>query len=668
MTTETPLSDVSGIGPTRAAQLAKLKLHQVGDVLLNRPKRYEDRREFRHMADAVPEEPAVFQGRVASVQLKRLRQRRQSILEVVMEDDSGQLRCRWWNQPYLASQFQEGTAYLIFGKPKGPGPLTLDQPDLEPADNEEENPIHLHRIVPVYRLTQGLPQRWLRALTWRLITTHGNTPPTPGESPIRPQLEPQQALKMLHFPEDLEETEAARCHFAQEELVRFQLKLQQRRLRFLQKARAPACRNTNQLVSGLLKRLPFSPTEAQKTVLADIRRDLNRPVPMRRLLQGDVGSGKTLVATLAGLMMLESDYDVALMAPTELLALQHHQTLSRWLQPLGLVPALCTGHQKTALSNDTPTFTVGTHALLESGYEPARLGLVVIDEQHRFGVSQRDRLLRKGSYPHLLTMTATPIPRSLGLTVYADLDHSTMDERPGGRGEIKTYVRAPDRLDRIWTFIRQQLEAGRQAYIVYPRIEESDSQQLKSLNSEREAIEARLQPFSVACVHGKLKRETVSEVMEAFRQGDIQALVATSVIEVGVDVPNATVMLIENAERFGLAQLHQLRGRIGRGTHDSHCILVSHESNEEAWQRLRVLESNQDGFAIAESDLRHRGPGEFLGKQQSGLPQFRFADLVRDRRLMGDIRNLIRAHLQIDAILDGLATPGANRAATKPSS
>jgi ATP-dependent DNA helicase RecG len=395
--------------------------------------------------------------------------------------------------------------------------------------------------------------------------------------------------------------------------------------------------------------------------LRELRQDLSGRHPMRRLLQGDVGCGKTVVAACCALMALESGYNVALMAPTEILAEQHFRNFSAWFSRLKIAVELQTGSQKTVTvpgppstvsspkaeagghppaANRQAALFVGTHALLAEGFNLPNLGLVIIDEQHRFGVAQREQLVRKGRYPHLLVMTATPIPRTLGLTLYGELDVSVIDELPRGRGRINTFVRTADKLPQVWTFIRQKLTAGRQAYVVYPRVEETEQNGLKAVTSEFSNVEKALKPFRVGLVHGRLRGPEKEEVMAAFRANRLQVLLATSLIEVGVDVPNATILLVENAEQFGLAQLHQLRGRIGRGAHESFCILVASAKSKEARERLRALEETTDGFEIAETDLRLRGPGELLGQQQSGMPKFRFGDLAGDLELIKEAREI----------------------------
>ena len=379
-----------------------------------------------------------------------------------------------------------------------------------------------------------------------------------------------------------------------------------------------------------------------------MRKDMSGVHPMRRLLQGDVGSGKTVVAACCALMAIESGYHVALMAPTEILAEQHFLNFCRWFKPLKIDVELLTASHKTpgarSMSPESTatcsTLFIGTHALIESGFNPAPLGLVIIDEQHRFGVAQREELVRKGQYPHLLVMTATPIPRTLGLTLYGELDVSVMAQSPPGRGRIKTFVRSADKLPQVWDFIRSKLAQGRQAYVIYPRVEDTGDNGIKAVTREFDRVQQALPDVRVGLLHGRLKAREKDGVMTLFRANDVQVLLATSLVEVGLDVPNATVMLIENAEQFGLAQLHQLRGRIGRGAHDSFCILVAAVRTREAQQRLRVLEETTDGFKIAEADLALRGPGELLGQQQSGIPNFRFGNLATDFELITRAREI----------------------------
>jgi ATP-dependent DNA helicase RecG len=647
-----PITSLWGVGGERAAQLARLDLHTVEDLLLHRPRRYEDRRHFRAIAELTRDEAATARGTIVAQGLKRFRGGRKSVFEIVLDDGRARLHCRWWNLPFMEKYFAVGDEVFVFGKLVVTKPRAMDHPESEIIEAGEESFIHINRIAPVYPLTEGLPQRWLRGLIWRTLNKFESHIVEPRPAPDLKFFPTRaNAVRMIHFPEELTDVEIARRRLALDEFVEFQIQIQSRRRNFEVRAHALPCRGDNRLMKPFLAQLGFKLTRAQTNALREIRVDMGGAHPMRRLLQGDVGSGKTVVAACTALMALESGFNVALMAPTEILAAQHFRNFSRWLEPLDVRVELQTGSRKTVESREPgagsqrrhspPTLFIGTHALVESGFTVERLGLVIIDEQHKFGVAQREQLVRKGNYPHLLVMTATPIPRTLGLTLYGDLDVSVIDELPVGRGGVKTFVRAADKLPKVWEFIREKIAGGRQAYVVYPRVEEQDTAgDIKAVTKEFENVRQLLAPFRAGLLHGRLKSGEKEGVMAAFRANQVQALVATALIEVGLDVPNATVMLIENAERFGLAQLHQLRGRIGRGAHESFCILISGAKTGEARERLRILEETTDGFRIAEADLKLRGPGELLGRQQSGLPRFRFGNLVDDLDLIRCARAL----------------------------
>ncbi len=640
-----PLKTLRGVGPERAAQLARLGLLTIEDLLLHRPRRYEDRRHFRTIAEMPSDEPATTRGHVVALGLKSWRGGSKSVFELILEDDTGRLHCRWWNLPFMQNYFAVGDEVFVFGKLQSVKPRTIDHPETEVIEGGEESSIHINRIAPIYPLTEGLPQRWLRSLIWRALAQFEEEFREPGPPTVPAEFFTRaRAVHLLHFPETPEDPEQARRRLALDEFIALQREIQARRKRFEAKARALPCAGNNRLIKPFLARLGFPLTGAQTRVLREIRHDMGGAHPMRRLLQGDVGSGKTVVAACTALMALESAYHVALMAPTEILAAQHFQTFSRWLNPLGVEVRLQTGSQKSqprsTAGRPSAILTVGTHALIQSAFAMERLGLVIIDEQHKFGVAQREELLRKGAYPHLLVMTATPIPRTLGLTLYGELDASVIDEMPAGRGRVRTFVRTSDTLPKVWEFIRKKLGEGRQAYVVYPRVEET-SGGLKAVTAEFGNLKKVLSPFQVGLLHGRLKAAEKESVMAAFRANRLNVLLATPLIEVGVDVPNATVMLIENAEQFGLAQLHQLRGRIGRGAHDATCILVADAKNPESRRRLTVLEETTDGFKIAEADLKLRGPGELLGQQQSGAARFRFGDLVSDLELIKLARKFV---------------------------
>jgi ATP-dependent DNA helicase RecG len=689
-----PVGSLWGVGAERAAQLARLDIHTVEDLLLHRPRRYEDRRHFRKIAELTKDEPATARGTIVALGLRRFRGGSKSVFEIILDDGSARLHCRWWNLPFMEKYFAMGDEVFVYGKLSETKPRVMTHPETEVIEGGEESFIHLNRIAPVYPLTEGLPQRWLRGLIWRTLekierhiaepwaTQQAGrfTPCAPSSETTKRRAEDcvpcrhfptrANAVHMIHFPEELTDVEIARQRLALDEFIELQVQIQERRKKFETQAQALACGGNNRLIKPFLARLGFKLTDAQTKVLREIRKDMGGAYPMRRLLQGDVGSGKTAVAAGAALMALESGFNVALMAPTEILAEQHFHNFEKWFEPLGVKVELQTGSKKTSniqprkvaepprgghptsniqrhphaqpstLNPQPSTLFIGTHALLTSGFDLPKLGLVIIDEQHKFGVAQREQLVRKGRYPHLLVMTATPIPRTLGLTLYGDLDVSVIDELPAGRGRIKTFVRTADKLPKVWEFIREKLAAGRQAYVVYPRIEESGEKGVKAVTKEFENLKTSLAPFRVGLLHGRLKSREKEEVMAAFRANAVNVLLATSLIEVGVDVPNATVMLVENAEQFGLAQLHQLRGRIGRGAHESHCILISDAKTGGADERLKVLEETTDGFRIAEADLKMRGPGELLGREQSGLPEFRFGNLAEDLNLIRRAREL----------------------------
>lgn len=665
LTLKSSVRELAGVGTERASQLERLKIFSIEDLLLHGPRRYEDRRHFVSIAQLELKQSATVRGRIIAQGLKYYQGRRKSVFEIVLEDGTARLHCRWWNLPFMEKYFHVGDEVMVYGKPVSLKPRTIDHPETETLEAGEDPGIHLDRLAPIYPLTEGLPQRWLRSLVWRVIEQFESQidEPWPELLKIIGEQFPTRAnaIHMLHFPIEPADAELGRRRLAFDEFFKLQGEILRRRRALERNAEALLCSGTNKLMRPFLAGLGFTLTRAQTRVLRDIRKDMNGKVPMRRLLQGDVGSGKTVVAACSALMAIESGFNVAVMAPTEILAEQHFQTFMRWMHPLGVRVELQTGARKTfksreprgerpahaapvAGSNQGPaTLFVGTHALITPQFEIPNLGLVVIDEQHKFGVAQREQLLRKGRYPHLLVMTATPIPRTLGLTLYGDLDLSIIDELPEHRGRVRTVVRSNEQLSKVHEFIRGKLKEGRQVYIVYSRVDVADTEAgIKAATEELARLQTEFAPYRTALLHGRIAGREKEEVMTAFRENRIQVLLATSVIEVGVDVPNATVMVIENAEQFGLAQLHQLRGRVGRGTHESYCILVANLKTDEAAQRLREIERCTDGFALAEADLKLRGPGEFLGAAQSGLPPFRFGDLVADRSLLELAHDLAR--------------------------
>ncbi|TSA41690.1 MAG: ATP-dependent DNA helicase RecG [Verrucomicrobiales bacterium] len=669
-----PITTLWGVGSERAKQLARLDLFTVEDLLLHKPHRYEDRRKFLSIHDLKPGEPATVRGKIIAAGRKNFRKGSRSMFECVLDDGTAHLYLRWWQaQPWMEDYYVTGREFLAFGKTDSLRPRTFEHPETELLEPGYDEFIHVNRIVPIHPLTEGITARVMRTLIWRALERFVAASRESAESfPEWKTLDDRltalsrgaapfparaNAVRMIHFPEELTDVEFARQRLALDEFVALQIQIQSRRKKFEASAKALPCSGDNRLIKPFLAQLGFKLTSAQTRVLREIRADLGGAHPMRRLLQGDVGSGKTAVAACTALMALESGFNVALMSPTEILTEQHFRNFSRWLELLGVKVEMQTGTKKTSniqhstsnsehsTNSHAPRTThhaslfIGTHALLTGGFTLPKLGLVIIDEQHKFGVAQREQLVRKGNYPHLLVMTATPIPRTLGLTLYGDLDLSVIDELPPGRGAVKTFIRASDKLPKVWEFIRQKLAEGRQAYVVYPRVEEN-ADGLKAVTKEFDTLKKNLAPFRVGLLHGRVKATKKEAVMADFRTNRVNVLLATSLIEVGVDVANATMMLIENAESFGLAQLHQLRGRIGRGAHESHCILISDVKKPESLDRLRVMEKTTDGFQIAEEDLKLRGPGELLGQQQSGLPQFRFGDLTSDIALIRQAREI----------------------------
>jgi ATP-dependent DNA helicase RecG len=571
---------------------------------------------------------------------------------VTFRDQTGYFTALWFGRAFLAHVFKRDQRVVLYGKKTlaKDRRVVLESPDFEIVEEDELASIHMGRVVPVYALTEGLFQRPLRSLLYRIVEAHAEETPDLLPDELRRRrglLSAAEAYRAVHFPGQLDDVEAARRRFAFEDFFVLQVGLTLRRQRQVREHGRPLA-PPGVLVSRLRRGLPFTLTPAQERVWSEIRSDLARPVPMNRLLQGDVGSGKTIVAVMALLTAVEAGCQAVLMAPTEILAEQHLRTVRGLVEPLGLSVAWLTAGQRArerqaaleALRSGAAAIGVGTHALIQDAVELQRLGLAVVDEQHRFGVLQRASLRGKGEHPHVLVMTATPIPRTLALTLYGDLDVSVLDQLPPGRTPIRTEWRGEPARDRIYEFVRTELRAGRQAYVVCPLVEETEASDLKAASEMAERLKmGPFRDFRVGLIHGRLPFETKDAVMRAFKAGEIDVLVATTVIEVGIDVPNASVMLVEHAERFGLAQLHQLRGRVGRGAARSFCILLASDPmSDDARQRLDAMVRTQDGFRLAEVDLEIRGPGEFFGTRQSGLPEFRTAGLVTHAPLLEEAR------------------------------
>ena len=641
---DSPLAALPRLTPARLRALHGAGLQTVHDLIRHYPRRHEDRRKFPAFpTDATPE-PLCLRGTVQSVRSTYFGRRSQFTL--VLAEKSGRVpattvQCRWFNLRYLSKILQAGQDLVIHGRPRAlkKGGLVFDHPDFEVLESDAPDSalIHLNRITPVHPSIGIWSPRALRRLIFETLGQLSGED-VPQLWPADRNLTTTAALRAIHFPESEDEFEAARTHLAREELFEMQCVLARQRARQTG-GRAPVIPRKSKLLARFLKALPFDLTAAQKRVLTHIFDDLATGYPMNRLLHGDVGSGKTVVAATAMLGAIAAGHSAALMAPTQVLAHQHYDNFRKLFEPLGVPVVLRTAARQEKSGTAGPRIVIGTHALLFAPQTVGRPALVVIDEQHKFGVRQRAKLSGQKPHPHVLVMSATPIPRTLALTLYGDLDLSLLDEMPPGRLPIRTLVRAPEKLGEAAAFLRQKLDEGRQAYLVYPVIEEGARTGLKAATAEYARWSERLAPHSCALLHGRLKADEKDVIMASFRAGETRVLVSTTVIEVGIDVANATVLLVENAERFGLAQLHQLRGRVGRGADQSWCILLAGEEAGDKIERLKILEEASDGFSIAEADLELRGPGDLLGTAQTGLPPVRLAKLPRDLPLLEEARS-----------------------------
>jgi ATP-dependent DNA helicase RecG len=653
------LRSLPQILPKELLALDAAGMKRVGDLLDHFPKRHEDRRRFDVFPTVPSGKPVSLRGAVVDAASRRFGAGRGYYEAVVMDGDggvfgSGKITLRWFNMPYISKVIAAGQEVCVYGTVKEHnGRLIIDHPEFEVLRDDGGESIHLERIVPIYRNIAGVAQRRLREMIHQLLREIDPAslvgPLDAGGGASRAA-----AYRAVHFPESLEQAQASRRRFALEEFFVLQLKVLWRKARHDERAGRVLGKSTAYL-KEFYKSLPFDFTGAQKRVIKEILAEMRSPRPMNRLVQGDVGSGKTFVAMATMLLAIGSGCQAALMAPTQILAEQHYLTFRRWLDPLGVRVALRTGNRDEVSHLELEgkaQIVIGTHALLYDDALFADLGLVVIDEQHKFGVAQRAALVRQGAVPDVLVMTATPIPRTLTMTVYGDLSVSVLDEKPPGRGRIITGVRVGAKQQDINRFIKGQLAEGRQAYLVYPLVEESEKLKVESATEAHAKWRKRLGGYQVGLIHGKLKPEEKEDEMRKFRGGETAVLVATTVIEVGVDVPNASVMILHHAERFGLAQLHQLRGRIGRGGHKGYCVLLTDGKNPEALEKLKVLESSGDGFEIAEADLRLRGPGDVLGTSQSGLGDLRFAEFLSDIPLLREARELAETTLREDPALD----------------
>ena len=654
-----PLPSLPSLSEKEIQALESAGFGTVAELLNHFPKRYEDRRQFDRFPNQPTARPVCLTGGVIDATTKGFGKTR--FYEAVIMDGSGtvfgsgKITCRWFNMPFMSKVIAAGQQVIAYGKVKEQsGRLVIDHPEIEVIREEDEGEtetIHLNHIVPIYKNISGINQRRLREIIHeflRVVEPGSLSCPYPVSENSR-----HADLLETHFPTSEESGKTARRRFALEAFFALQLNVVWRRTRYLSySGRVLGTKTT--LLKAFYKNLPFDLTGAQKRSIKEIVADMRQPRPMNRLLQGDVGSGKTFVALAAMLLAIDSGVDAALMAPTQILAEQHFLTFRKWVEPLGVNLVLRTAARREETSEtDCPTIFIGTHALLYDAELFTDLGFVVIDEQHKFGVAQRAALIQQGTLPDVLVMTATPIPRSLTMTIYGDLDVSLLDEKPAGRGKIVTALRNKPKQKDITDFVKAQLAEGRQAYLVYPLVEESETVKAESATEAFSKWKKRLGEENVGLIHGKLRPDEKDAVMEDFRSGNLRALVATTVIEVGVDVPNASLMILHHAERFGLAQIHQLRGRIGRGMHKSYCILLTDSKLPEAIEKLSVLEKTSDGFEIAEADLQLRGPGDVLGTAQSGITDVRFADFITDTELIREARTLADKVFREDSSLTG---------------
>ncbi|MBE7713486.1 MAG: ATP-dependent DNA helicase RecG [Cyanobacteria bacterium SIG26] len=655
---------IKGVGPKVAYKFNKLGIFTAQDLMMYFPKKHIDYSSRTLIKNLKEGQTTTIFGYIKSVSTFNSRNNL-SVTKVQIKDESGRFELNFFNAKgnkyileRMKSQFPINSGIMVSGVVKlnsYNNQLTLDKPTYsimsgEFMEDKEEKNLNLARIVPIYTVCEGLSAKTLRKAIYNAIELYKDEIVNIIPDFIRERLgllDKKFAVQQIHFPDSISNLERARFSLIFEELFLVQLKLIRLRENTAKNTSSYALKvHQNGIVRNFINNLPFELTSGQKQAINEILNDMNSATPMQRLLQGDVGSGKTVVATIMLLAAIENGYQGALMAPTEILAQQHYNNLIQWLTPMGLSVGLFLGsHGKkvrqkfeTDLKNGQTHIAVGTHALIQENIEFNNLGAIVVDEQHRFGVKQRNVLKKKSQNPQILTMTATPIPRTLALTVHGDLDLTVINELPKGRKPIKTTLTGSRRL--VWDLIKQQVNEGRQAYIVYPLIDESETLSAKAATIEAERLQNDIFPeFKIGLLHGKLKNDEKDEVMKNFKEGKFDILVSTTVVEVGVDVPNATVMVIENAERFGLSQLHQLRGRVGRNSLQSYCVLITSSRSQETRERLGIMTQTNDGFVIAEKDLQLRGPGEFLGTRQSGLPDLIISDIVRDAKILELARN-----------------------------
>ncbi len=663
-TLSTNIRYLKGIGPNKAKLFNKAGVDVIEDLFYKFPRRYENRSNLVTISQLEEGKPQTIKASVLKAsERKSWKRRRFSIQQATVTDDTGKLTCVWFNQYYLKNYFKPGQTFIFYGKvDRYSGRLQMSSPEFELiSEDDDEEYQEKDTLVPIYTLPDGLTQRYFRKVLKRNLDEHLTKVVDVLPYDIRKRenlLNLVKSLQDIHFPSDLSQTKEAYRRLAFEEFFLFQLLVYLRKLK--KKQRQGLAHKVDGILSNnFLENLPFELTRAQKRVVEEIKKDMAAALPMSRLLQGDVGSGKTIVAMIASLFAVQTGYQVAFMVPTELLAQQHYQSslllLKDKINTAVLVGSL-TKSKKEKLHNEIAQgkiqLIIGTHSLLDEKLKFKNLGLVVVDEQHKFGVAQRALLPKRGSNPDVLIMTATPIPRTLAITLYGDLDISVIDELPPSRKPVGTKFIPADQRKDAYKFIENEAKLGRQVYIIYPIIEESFTLDLRAASKMYDVLRKEVFPqFRIGLIHGQLKAQEQDKIMSKFKTGQIDILVATTVLEVGIDVPNATMMVVEHAERFGLSQLHQLRGRIGRGEHESYCILISHPQTKEAKLRIKAMVQNSDGFSIAEEDLKIRGPGEFFGSRQHGLSELRIADPLKQIQLLKQARQEAKKLIDIDSNL-----------------
>jgi len=660
----TPVQFIKGVGPKKAELLAKLDIHCVKDLLYYLPRRYEDRSVFTPIRQMRVGQYYTVNAKVLSTGIYSTK-KGIPVLQLRLGDGTGSFYCVWFNMVFLAKNFKAGQDIIVYGRLDLFDKLQMSHPDYEIL-KDGEDPVSMGKIVPVYSLTEDVTQKYLRGLVSRALEGYAGELQDVLPDDIRKShdlADIRFAINNIHFPDTMEDLDKSYRRIVFEEFLMLQIALARKKAAFHAHTKGLKHDIKEGALEEFLKLLSFKLTSAQERVMNEIARDMAGSKAMNRLLQGDVGSGKTVVSMYALYLTVKNGYQGVIMAPTEILARQHYVAISGIFMPLGInVRLLISGLEDTVKSqikaevkNGDVDIICGTHALIQEDVNFNNLGLAVIDEQHKFGVNQRSAMKSKGPNAHMLAMTATPIPRTLALTIYGDMDLSVIDELPQGRKPVTTFFIEENKREQVYKFIDEEIKKGRQVFMVYPRITTDDESEVKSAESMYGRIQEHVFPqYKVGLIHGKMAAEQKSEIMSKFKTRKYDILVSTVVIEVGLDIPNASLMVIENAERFGLAQLHQLRGRIGRGGHDSYCILIGDHEGENAERRFSKMLETQDGFEIAEEDLQLRGPGEFLGKKQHGLPEIRFGNILKDFEIMENSR---KAAFEIVSKDPGLTNP-----------